>query len=339
MPEDLRNTPVYEEHRALGARLVPFAGWSMPIQYKGISAEHRAVREAAGLFDVSHMGEIEVTGSGALAAVNRLVTNDLTRAADGQALYTCCCNEQGGILDDLIVYRYATDRVLVVCNASNRDKIVPHFQAEVGAKAEVRDVSDETALLALQGPRALAILAAAGSSIDVAQALSSFRLSPARVAGVDCTPARTGYTGEDGVEVFCAWGDAVKVWRALAAAGSAAGLEPAGLGARDTLRLEARLSLYGNEIDESTNPFEAGLGWTVKLDADDFIGRAALRALKAQPLSRKLCGFEMVGKGIARHGYALLDEAGASIGVCTSGGPSPTETSWSAKTVRAAKAR
>jgi aminomethyltransferase len=194
----------------------------------------------------------------------------------------------------------------------------------VDAKAEVRDVSDETALLALQGPRALQILAAAGSSIDVAQALPSFRLSRARVAGVDCTLARTGYTGEDGVEVFCAWGDAVRVWRALAAAGSAAGLEPAGLGARDTLRLEVRLSLYGNEIDESTNPFEAGLGWTVKLDGDDFIGRAALRALKAQPLSRKLCGFEMVGKGIARHGYALLDEAGASIGVCTSGGPSPT---------------
>jgi aminomethyltransferase len=325
VPEDLRKTPLYEDHRTLGARLVPFAGWAMPIQFAGISAEHRAVREAAGLFDVSHMGEILVTGSDAVAAVNRLVTNDLSHAEDGQALYTCCCNEQGGILDDLIVYRHARDRVVVVCNASNRAKIIPHFATRAtGPNAQVRDISDDTALLALQGPRALGILASAGSSLDVANGLPSFRLAPAQVGGIDCTLARTGYTGEDGVELFCATSDAIALWRRLLEAGREVGLQPVGLGARDTLRLEARLSLYGNEIDETTHPFEAGLGWTVKLDADDFVGRDALRELKARPLTRKICGFEMVGKGIARHGYPLVDADGSALGVCTSGAPSPT---------------
>ncbi len=297
----------------------------MPIQFAGISAEHRAVREAAGLFDVSHMGEILVTGSDAVAAVNGLITNDLNRAEDGQALYTCCCNEQGGILDDLIVYRHASDRVLVVCNASNRSKIVPHFaQRAAGPNATVRDVSDDTALLALQGPRALGILAAAGSSVEVATDLPSFRVAPAQVGGIECTLARTGYTGEDGVELFCAATDAVALWRRLFESGREVGLQPIGLGARDTLRLEARLSLYGNEIDETTHPYEAGLGWTVKLDGDDFIGRDALREAMSRPLTRKICGFEMVGKGIARHGYALVDADGTELGICTSGAPSPT---------------
>ncbi len=297
----------------------------MPIQYAGISAEHRAVRDAAGLFDVSHMGEIQVTGPGAIAAVNRLVTNDLSRAADGQALYTCCCHERGGILDDLIVYRHATDHVLIVCNAANRSKIVPHFLEQAArGDAAVEDISDATGLLALQGPRALDVLASAGTSLDVARDLPSFRVGPARVAGIDCTVARTGYTGEDGVELFCAIADVVPLWRALLVAGRGVGIQPVGLGARDTLRLEARLSLYGNEINETTHPYEAGLGWTVKLDGDDFIGRDALRAVKAQPLQRRLCGFEMVGKGIARHGYALVTEAGEPLGECTSGAPSPT---------------
>jgi aminomethyltransferase len=326
VPEDLlKKTPLYEDHRALGARLVPFAGWSMPIQFAGISAEHRAVREAAGLFDVSHMGEILVTGSDAVAAVNRLVTNDVSRAEDGQALYTCCCNEQGGILDDLIVYRHAADRVLVVCNASNRAKIVPHFTRHAGGpNSDVRDISDETALLALQGPCALSVLARAGCSLDVAAALPSFHVAPAQVGGVECTLARTGYTGEDGVELFCSTTDAVSLWRRLLDAGSALGVQPVGLGARDTLRLEARLSLYGNEIDETTHPFEAGLGWTVKLDGDDFVGRDALRELQARPQVRKICGFEMIGKGIARHGYPLVDADGTALGICTSGAPSPT---------------
>ena len=302
---------------------MPFAGWEMPIQYKGISSEHQAVRERAGLFDVSHMGELELRGERALELVNSLITNDIARAADGQATYTCCCNEQGTILDDLIVYRRATNDVLVVCNASNRAKISAHFAAAARGVCEFEDISDETALLALQGPRALDVLARAHISLDLAS-LKVFRFAPGTVAGVACVIARTGYTGEDGVELFCAWNDAPALWDALMAAGSDLGIEAIGLGARDTLRLDARLSLYGNDIDETTNPLEAGLGWVVKLDKPSFVGKEALLAVKAQGLSRTLVGFEMTGRGIARHGYPLLDAAGVERGVCTSGGPSPT---------------
>jgi aminomethyltransferase len=322
--QPLLRTPLHAEHVALGGRIVPFAGWEMPVQYKGISVEHQAVRERAGIFDVSHMGELELKGEHALALVNHLITNDLTRAADGQAMYTCCCNEQGTVLDDLIVYRRAPDDLLVVCNASNRPKISAHFARAAQGHCDFRDVSDSLALIALQGPRALEILVAAGSSVDPKAALKSFRFSEARVGGVTATVARTGYTGEDGVELFCASADAVTLWRALLAAGTAHGIEPAGLGARDTLRLEARLSLYGNDIDETTNPLEAGLGWTVKLEKPDFVGKSALVAIKASGLRRRLIGFEMQGRGIARHGYPLLDREGRAAGVCTSGGPSPT---------------
>lgn len=319
----MKRTPLFEQHQALGARIVPFAGWEMPIQYKGISVEHQAVRERAGLFDVSHMGELELSGERALELVNSLITNDIARAADGQATYTCCCNEQGTILDDLIVYRRAANDVLVVCNASNRDKISAHFAAAARGVCEFRDISDETALLALQGPKALEILQRAGVSVDLG-ALKIFRFQTGKVAGVSCTIARTGYTGEDGVELFCAWNDAPALWSALLAAGADFGIEPIGLGARDTLRLDARLSLYGNDIDETTNPLEAGLGWVVKLDKPSFVGKDALVAVKTAGLERTLVGFEMTGRGIARHGYPLLDSAGNVVGVCTSGGPSPT---------------
>jgi len=319
----LKRTPLFAKHEALGARLVPFAGWEMPIQYKGISIEHQAVRERVGLFDVSHMGELELRGERALALVDSLITNDLTRAADGQATYTCCCNERGTVLDDLIVYRRASNDVLVVCNASNRDKISAHFAAAARGVCEFEDISDRTALLALQGPQALAVLKRAGVSLDLAS-LKTFRFANGTVAGVACVIARTGYTGEDGVELFCAWDDAVALWDALLGAGAEAGIEAIGLGARDTLRLDARLSLYGNEIDETTNPLEAGLGWVVKLDKPDFKGKAALLAVKERGLSRVLVGFEMTGRGIARHGYPLCDATGTPFGVCTSGGPSPT---------------
>ena len=321
--DPLKRTPLFANHQALGARLVPFAGWEMPIQYKGISLEHQAVRERAGLFDVSHMGELELRGERALELVNSLITNDIARAADGQATYTCCCNERGTVLDDLIVYRRAADDILVVCNASNRDKISAHFAAAARSVCEFEDISDKTALLALQGPRALEVLKRAGASIDLG-ALKTFRFESGTVAGVRCVVARTGYTGEDGVELFCGWDDAVALWDALLSAGSDAGIEPIGLGARDTLRLDARLSLYGNEIDETTNPLEAGLGWVVKLDKPDFIGKAALVQCKERGLERVLVGFEMTGRGIARHGYPLCDGAGDEFGVCTSGGPSPT---------------
>jgi aminomethyltransferase len=322
--EQLSRTPIYSEHVRLGGKLVPFAGWEMPIQYKGIAAEHRAVRESVGLFDVSHMGELHVTGDGALAAVDALITNDLSKAENGQAVYTCCCNAGGTILDDLIVYRRGDSDVLVVCNASNRPKIAAHFREALRGKAEFRDESDDTALIAVQGPKALELLKLAGASIDPSQ-LKSFRFADATLFGAPITLARTGYTGEDGAELFCKNADAARLFGGLLEAGSALGAEPIGLGARDTLRLEARLSLYGNEIDETTNPIEAGLGWTVKLDKPGgFLGRDAIAKVKAEGPSRGIVGFEMVGRGIARHGYPLLSNDGQAIGFCTSGGPSPT---------------
>jgi len=306
--------------------MVPFCGFELPIQYKGISAEHEAVRTRAGLFDVSHMGELELRGPGALALANRLITNDLDRIADGQALYTCCCNDGGTILDDLIVYRFDPERVLIVPNASNREKIVAHVSSHADGTCELEDKSDSTALIALQGPRALEILSAAKCDLDVAKNLAPFRFAETQVAGVNCLVARTGYTGEDGVELFVtdANDDVVAVWTALLSAGEPHGIAPAGLGARNTLRMEAKLALYGNDIDETTNPLEAGLGWTVKLDKPDFVGKEAIAAAKSAGLTRRLVGFEMRGRGVARDGYPLLDGSGATIGKCTSGGPSPT---------------
>ncbi len=304
--------------------MVPFAGYEMPVQYEGVKQEHLAVRGAAGLFDVSHMGELLLDGDAAGAVIDELITNDASKLTDGRALYTCACNEAGTILDDLIVYRKARDRWLIVCNASNREKIAAHVAAAAKGRCDFEDASDRTALIALQGPRALEVAARAGGDGPALGELASFALREAELAGVTCTVARTGYTGEDGVEIFCAKGDAVALWRGLLAAGSELGLAPAGLAARDTLRLEARLSLYGNDIDETTNPLEAGLGWTVKLDKSRFLGKEALVAIKAAGLARKLVGFEMTGRGIARHGYPLLDESGRALGICTSGSPGPT---------------
>ncbi|MBT8467861.1 MAG: glycine cleavage system aminomethyltransferase GcvT, partial [Deltaproteobacteria bacterium] len=301
MSDALRETSLTDEHRALGARLVPFAVWLMPVQYAGIKKEHEAVRSRAGLFDVSHMGEILVEGSQAVAAVDRLVTNDVSKLEAGRALYTTCCNEAGFILDDLIVYRLETDKVLIVCNASNRDKIVAHFAKNLGLGVRWNDVSDAWALLALQGPKAVAVMKDLDAPAEVLH-LPYFQVTRSMLAGVELWVARTGYTGEDGFELFCASDDAVRLWRAVLKAGESHGVAPVGLGARDTLRLEARLALYGNDISEQTHPFEAGLGWVVKLDASDFIGRGALRAIKAAGLERKLIGFEMTGRGIARHG-------------------------------------
>jgi aminomethyltransferase len=320
----LRRTSLYAEHVALGGRLVPFAGWEMPVQYTGIVDEHQAVRTAAGLFDVSHMGELRLRGEYAAHVVDYLVTNDAKKLVDGQAMYTCACNERGTILDDLIVYRRSQDDWLVVCNASNRDKMSAHFARAATDHCSFEDQSDATALIALQGPRAFEVLAKLGDDASALSSLKSFHFRDATVAGVRCTPARTGYTGEDGVEVFCAWDDAPALWRAIVEAGRPLGLKAAGLGARDTLRLEARLSLYGNDIDETTNPLEAGLGWVVKVEKGDFIGRAALMEIKARPFPRKLVGFEMTGRGVARHGYPLRDTSGSAVGVCTSGSPAPT---------------
>ena len=294
----------------------------MPVQYAGIKKEHEAVRKRAGLFDVSHMGEILVEGPEAVPAVDRLVTNDVAKLETGNALYTVCCNESGYILDDLIVYRLEDEKVLVVCNASNREKIVAHFAKNLSLSVPWHDVSDPWALLALQGPHAVAVMRDLGASADVL-GLRPFQVTKTSLVGIDLWVARTGYTGEDGFELFCASEDAVALWRALLEAGRPHGLEPVGLGARDTLRLEARLMLYGNDITEETHPYEAGLGWVVKLDAGDFIGRDALRAIRAQGLARKLVGFEMTGRGIARHGYPIVS-GGTRVGEVTSGSPAPT---------------
>ncbi|MFO0758808.1 MAG: glycine cleavage system aminomethyltransferase GcvT [Byssovorax sp.] len=316
----LLRTPLFEEHQRLGAKLVPFAGWEMPVQYKGVTEEHKAVRAGAGLFDTSHMGEMVLRGEYAGKVVDYLITNDASRLADGQALYTCACNEQGTILDDLIVYRISADNFLIVCNASNRAKIAAHLQKLCENHCEFEDASDKTAMIALQGPKALAIAAAAGGDGPALAALPSFHFRDAVLANIPCTVARTGYTGEDGIELFSAPEHAAQMFRALVDLGA----EPCGLAARDTLRLEARLSLYGNDIDETTNPLEAGLGWVVKLDKGDFIGRDALVRIKKDGLPRKLVGFEMVGRGIARHGYPLHDADGVRVGICTSGSPAPT---------------
>lgn len=319
-------TPLFDRHVHWGAKMVPFAGYSMPIQYTGILAEHKAVRSSAGLFDVCHMGEIRIRGASAASFVNHLVTNDLERIAIGQAMYTCACREGGGIVDDLIVYKHGEDDILIVCNASNRQKFWEHLnECAKSAEVTLSDESDHTGLLALQGPRALAILGLAEASLsNLSQQLPTFHFVQTNLAGAEVTIARTGYTGEDGVEIFCRSEDAVVIFDRLLEVGAPKGLVPAGLGCRDTLRLEARLSLYGNELDEETNPLEAGLAWTVKLGKADFIGKRALVAAKERGLEKILVGFEVTGRGSARAGYPLLDASKKVVGRCTSGGPSPT---------------
>jgi aminomethyltransferase len=300
--------------------MVPFAGWEMPVQYRGVTQEHHAVRNAVGLFDVSHMGELYFEGEAAAACLDSLVTNATGKLAVGRALYTVACNSLGTILDDLIIYRLEAARYLVVCNADNLAKMSAHFAEHTHGRCSFHDRSAQTALLALQGPRAVDVIGKLDGG-DALAALPRFGIVSTRLAGIEITAARTGYTGEDGFELFCASAAAVELWRAVSAAGAQFGLEPIGLGARDTLRLEARLSLYGHEIDETTDPIEAGLSWVVKFDKGEFLGRAALLERKAKPATRKLVGFEMIGRGIARQGYGILDRGGALVGVVTSGAP------------------
>ena len=315
----LRRTPLYERHAALGAKTVAFAGFEMPIQYAGIVAEHRAVRGSAGVFDLSHMGEFQFTGPGAGAVVDRLVSSDVAGLAPGQARYGLLCNERGTIVDDVIVYRVADREYLMVVNAANVAKDRAHVLAHLGKDAAFEDRSLGTALVAIQGPRAAEILAPRAEA-DV-RGLPSFGVTRSRVAGAAATIARTGYTGEDGFEIFVANDAATRVWDALLAARGDAGIVPVGLGARDTLRLEARYSLYGNEIDETTDPIEAGLAWTCKLDKS-FVGRDAIAARKAQGPGRRIVGLVVEG-GVARHGHEVASD-GRVVGRVTSGTYGPT---------------
>ncbi|HYJ78957.1 MAG TPA: glycine cleavage system aminomethyltransferase GcvT [Longimicrobiaceae bacterium] len=318
----LQHTPLHAEHLRLGGKMVPFAGYEMPVHYPaGITAEHQAVRTAAGLFDVSHMGEFEVRGAGALDFVQHVTTNDAARLEVGQAQYSTLPNEQGRLLDDLLVYRFA-DRYMLVVNGSNREKDfawVSQFAGRFGA--ELRDRTDDIALLALQGPRAEEILARLTDQ-DL-PAIRYYRFAEGVVDGVPAVISRTGYTGEDGFELYVPAADAAGLWRRLLEVGAADGLTAAGLGSRDSLRLEMGMALYGNDLDEGRTPLEAGLGWVVKLDKGDFVGRDALARQKEEGVATRLVGFRLRERGFPRHGYAVTVD-GHPAGEVTSGTLSPT---------------
>jgi len=316
----LKLTPFHAFHKAAGAKLVDFAGFEMPVRYTGDVREHRCVREAAGLFDVSHMGEFIVTGDGAAAFLDRAVTNDVAALEVGQALYSPMCRPDGCIVDDVLVYRYA-GHFMVVVNASNIAKDFAWLHEQLPAGVTLEDRSDATALLALQGPKSVEVLR--GHVPDAALDLGHYRFTEGNLFGVDATISRTGYTGEDGFELYFDPRHAVAVWEGIVAAGTAAGLEPVGLGARDTLRLEMGFMLYGNDIDESTTPLEAGLGWTVKFAKPDFVGRETLAKQKEHGLDRRLVGLSLDGRRVPRHGMVIQSQ-GRPVGHVTSGTFSPT---------------
>lgn len=322
MADGLKRTPLYGEHMAAGAKLVPFAGYEMPVQYRtGIIAEHQAVRTHAGLFDVSHMGELEIRGPQALDLVQYVTTNDASRLAIGQAQYGVICHEDGGCIDDCITYRF-DDNYMIVVNASNRAKDrdwIAHHADKLDV--DVTDKSDEVALIALQGPRAQKILS--GLTKFPLDDIKYYHFGMGDVSGVSAVISRTGYTGEDGFELYIAASDAVRVWRNIMAAGAAEGIIPSGLGARDSLRLEMGYALYGNDIDDRHTPLEAGLGWVVKLDKEDFLGKDALVKQKQEGVRQRLAGFMLKERGFPRHGYEVRVD-GEPAGEVTSGTVSPT---------------
>ena len=322
MDDDLARTPLFDLHTAAGARMAPFAGYAMPIQYPaGIRAEHFAVRSAAGLFDVSHMGEFTVRGPQSCDLVQYLTVNDVSKVAVGQAQYSALCKEDGTILDDLLVYRCA-DRFILVVNAGNRVRdwnwVTEHG---AGFDVDVSDDSDDIALIALQGPASQAILTSL-TDMDL-DAIGYYRFAEGAVATTEGIVSRTGYTGEDGFELYLPAAAAVSAWEALVRAGEPHGLAPAGLGSRDSLRLEMGYALYGNDLDEEHTALESGLGWIVKLDAGDFIGRDALAAQKARGVSRRLTGIRCRRRGFPRRGYPILHD-GEEVGTVTSGVASPS---------------
>jgi aminomethyltransferase len=324
MDASLKRTPLHDAHVKAGARMVPFGGWDMPVQYRGIIEEHRAVRSAVGLFDVSHMGEFEIEGAGAVPALQRLTSNDVSTLEIGQVQYSLFCYPDGGLVDDLTVYRLGPERFMLTVNAGNIDKDWAWVTRDAGvdaAGARWRNVSAETGLIAVQGPKAEALVGRVADR-DVT-AIRYYRFAEGKVAGVRALLSRTGYTGEDGFELYVAAEDAGRVWAALLEAGAADGAMPIGLGARDTLRLEMRYVLYGNDIDATTNPLEAGLGWVVKPAKGEFVGRGAIERVRAEGLRRRLVGIEMVDRAPARHGYTVVKD-GRPIGVVTSGSFGPS---------------
>ncbi|MEO8226980.1 MAG: glycine cleavage system aminomethyltransferase GcvT [Gemmatimonadota bacterium] len=316
---ELKHTPVYEAHKALGAKMVPFAGYEMPVQYPaGIVAEHQAVRTGVGIFDVSHMGEFEVTGPDRNAFVNRITCNDVSALEAGSVQYSAILNKDGTFIDDCTVYRFE-DKLMIVVNASNREKAWEHIVDQKGGKnIRLRDISDDIGLLALQGPKAEALLQPLTDQILAD--IGYYRFASGRVAGIGCFISRTGYTGEDGFELYCRSTDTLALWNALTAAGA----QPIGLGARDSLRLEMGYALYGNDIDEHLTPLEAGLGWIVKLDkGSPFMGADALRGQKEHGVTRKLVGFQTGSRVFPRHGYPVFVD-GRQVDIVRSGTVSPS---------------
>jgi aminomethyltransferase len=317
----LKRTPLHAAHVRLGARMIPFGGWDMPVQYRGIVEEHRTARAAAACFDVSHMGEFEFRGPDATRALQRLTTNDVGVLKVGQVQYSLLCYEDGGIVDDLTLSRLGDDHYMMTVNAANIDKDWAWVSQHLEGQLEAKNVSAETGLIAVQGPRAEGLVGRL-SDMDVTQ-IGYYRFVRGRVAGVPAIISRTGYTGEDGFELFLPAERTEAVWEALLAAGKPDGVAPAALGARDTLRLEMKYALYGNDIDQTTNALEAGLGWVVKLEKGEFVGKAALAHVKAEGPRRRLIGFEMIDRSVARRGYRVL-HGGAEIGQVTSGSYGPS---------------
>lgn len=328
MNDDLKRTPLAERHEQLGGRMVPFAGWYMPVQYEGVIAEHNAVRSAAGLFDLGHMGQFSVTGPDALAFLQYTTTNNLNELEPGQAKYTLLGNPEGGVIDDLIVYRnpVGEDGYMVCMNASNADADSAWWVQQAAQHPEfdvaLKDISPETGMIAIQGPHAQAITAKiTDADLD---SIDYFAWANGTVAGVSAKIARTGYTGEDGFEFYTALDNIATVWDALLEAGKEDGIVPVGLGARDTLRLESRMPLYGQELGMDISPYEAGLGWAVNLDKGDFVGREPMAAVKANKPPRKAVGFKYVGRGGAPRTHYPVAVNGEEIGEVTSGTFSPT---------------
>ncbi|MGN7310140.1 glycine cleavage system aminomethyltransferase GcvT [Alkalicoccobacillus gibsonii] len=320
---DLKQTPIYDLYQDYQAKTIDFGGWALPVQFSSIKAEHEAVRTKAGLFDVSHMGEFEVTGEESLDFLQKLLTNDLSKLVDGQAIYTAMCYENGGTVDDLLVYRKSASDYLVVVNASNIDKDWEWMIQHKPSSVEMKNVSDQTALLAIQGPQAETILQQVTD--EPLAEIRPFRFkAQVTVAGVNALLSRTGYTGEDGFELYVASEDAQKLWTELLSTGESKGLVPCGLGARDTLRFEAKLALYGQELTKDISPLEAGIGFAVKVNKEvPFIGQEVLKKQKEEGLTRKLVGIEMLDKGIPRAGYEVF-VGEEQIGFVTTGTQSPT---------------
>ncbi len=331
--DELKKTPLYDTHIALGGRMVDFGGWALPVQYSGIVEEHKAVRERAGLFDVSHMGEARISGKDAFAYLQKLLTNDIATLAPGRCRYSMMCYENGGTVDDVLVYKFADDDYLLVINAGNTAKDIAWFKEHVFGDVKVIDESPLWAQLALQGPRFMDVLQAAGADGPLPEKNFSF-VPETKVAGVTCMVSRTGYTGEDGVELYCAPADGPALHAALMEAGKEFGLLPCALGARDTLRFEAGMPLYGHEMNETVTPLEVGIGFAVKLSKDDFIGKAALTA----PPARARIGLRLTERGIMREHCPVFFE-GQNAGQVTSGMPVPTlEGSYGMALVDAARA-